>query len=67
MSLYVSDKQAANQPESPTAAANANLVPLETPQRVERLVVESAGVAQGILDCHSALVVSSFFELEYFC
>ena len=35
-------------------------------QEVEKPAVESVGVAQGILGCHSALVVSGFFVLEYF-
>ena len=64
--MYISDKQAEDQPKSPSAAANVDLVPLETPQQVEKVVVESADVAQGILGCHSALVVSSFFNSSTF-
>ena len=46
---------------SPSAAANVNLVLLETPQQeVEKLVEGSTAVAQGILGCHSSLVVSIF-------
>ena len=45
---------------SPWAAATVDLVPLETSQ--QKAIVESAGVAQGILGCHSALVVSAFLN-----
>ena len=59
--MYFSDKQTEDQPKSPSAAANVDLIPLETPQQeAEKLVGESTGVVQGILDCHSALVVSDF-------
>ena len=64
MSLYISDKQAEDQPTSPWAAATVDLVPLEAPQH--KAIVESAGVAQGILGCHSALVVSSFLNSSTF-
>ena len=64
--MYISDKQAEDQPKSPSAAANVDLVPMEMPQQVEKVVVESAGVAQGILGCHSALVVSSFLNSSTF-
>jgi hypothetical protein len=64
--LYVSDEQAEDQPESPSVAANVDMVPLEMPQPVERVVVESAGVAQGILGCHSALVVSRILNSSTF-
>jgi hypothetical protein len=61
MSLYFLDKQVGDQPKSPPSAANVDRVPLETPQQeTEKLVGESAAVAQGILGCHSALVVSDF-------
>ena len=61
MSLYFSDKQSEDRPKSPSAVANVDLVPLETPQHeVEKAVGESTAVAQGILGCHSALVVSDF-------
>ena len=57
--LYFSDKQAEDQPKNPAATANVDLIPLETPhQEVEKPVGESTAVAQGILGCHSALVVS---------
>lgn len=58
--MYISDKQAEDQPTSPWAAATVDLVPLETSQ--QKAIVESAGVAQGILGCHSALVVSAFLN-----
>ena len=65
--FVLSDKQGEDRPKSPSAAANVGLVTLGVPhQEVEKLVGESAGVAQGILGCHSALVVSGFFVLEYF-
>ena len=58
ISLYFSDKPAEDQPKSP-AAAKVGLVPLESSQQeVEKPVGESTAVAQGILGCHSALVVS---------
>ena len=61
MSLYFLDKPTEDQPKSPSAATNVDLVPLETPQQeAEKLVGESTTVAQGILGCHSALVVSIF-------
>ena len=59
--LCFSDKQAEDQLKSSVAAANVDLIPLETPQQeVERPVEESTAVAQGILGCHFALVVSDF-------
>ena len=65
--FVLSDKQGEDRPKSPSAAANVGLVTLGVPQQeVEKLIGESAGVAQGILGCHSALVVSGFFVLEYF-
>jgi len=65
--FVLSDKQGKDRPKSPSAAANVGLVTLGVPQQeVEKPVGESAGVAQGILGCHSALVVSSFFVLKYF-
>ena len=58
ISLCFSDKQAADQPKSP-AAAKVDLVPLKpSQQEVEKPVEESTAVAQGILGCHSTLVVS---------
>ena len=60
ISLYFSDKPAEDQPKSP-AAAKVDLVPLESSQQeVEKPVGESTAVAQGILGCHSPLVVSIF-------
>ena len=65
--FVLSDKQGEDWPKSPSAAANVGLVTLGVPQQeVEKPVGESVGVAQGILGCHSALVVSGFFVLEYF-
>ena len=62
-----SDKHSEDRPKSPAAAVNVDLIPLGTPQlEAEKAARESTGVAQGILGCHSALVVSSFFVLEYF-
>ena len=59
-----SDKQSEDRPKSPSAAANVDLIPLETPhQEVEKPVGESTAVVRGILGCHSALVVS---DLLYF-
>ena len=49
------------------AASNVDLIPLDVPrQEVEKPVEGSTVVAREILGCHSALVVSSFFVLEYF-
>ena len=49
------------------ATGNVDLIPLGMPQlEAEKATRESTGVAQGLLGCHSALVVSSFFVLEYF-
>ena len=68
MSLYFLDKQAEDPPKSPPSAANINLVPLESSQReAEKPVGESTVVAQGILSCHSALVVSSFLYSDFLC
>ena len=65
--FVLSDKQGEDRPKSPSAAANVGLVTLGVPQQeVEKLIGESAGVTHGILGCHSALVVSGFFVLEYF-
>ena len=59
--LYFSEKQTEDQPRSPLAAANVNLVLLETPQQeVEKSVEGSTVVTQGILGCHSSIVVSIF-------
>ena len=57
----------ATQTESPSVATRVDLIPLETPQQeVEKTAGESTGVAQGILGCHSALVVSSFLYSSAF-
>ena len=65
--FVLSDKQGEDRPKSPSVAANVGLVTLGVPQQeVEKPVGHSTGVAQGILGCHSALVVSGFFVLEYF-
>ena len=41
-----SDKQSEDRPKSPSAVANVDLVPLETPQQeVEKAVGESTGIA----------------------
>ena len=54
-------EQAEDQPKSPSAAANVDLIPLEMPQQeVEKPVGESTAIAQGILGCHSSLIVSAF-------
>ena len=67
MSLYFLDKQAEDPPKSPAAAGNVDLIPLDVPrQEVEKPVEGSTVVAREILGYHSALVVSSFFVLEYF-
>ena len=68
MSLYFSDKQTEDRPESPVATSKVELSLQEVPQQEEEKSVEgSTAVAQGILGCHSALVVSDFFILEYLC
>ena len=60
-SLYFSDKQTEDRPESPAAASKVELSLQEVPQQeVEKSVEGSAAVAQGILGCHSSLVVSIF-------
>jgi len=61
------DKQAEDPPKSLVAAGNIDLILLDVlRQEVEKPVEGSTVVAREILDCHSALVVSSFFVLEYF-
>ena len=66
ISLYFSDKLAEDQPKSP-ATAKVDLVPLESSQQeVEKPVGESTAVAQGILGCYSALVVSYFLYSSTF-
>ena len=61
MSLHFSDKRTEDRPKSPTPAANVDPIPLEpSQQEAEKSVGESTSVSQGILGCHSALVVSDF-------
>ena len=58
-SLYFSDMQTEDWPESPAAAYKVQLSLHEVPQQeVEKSVEGSTAIAQGILGCHSALVVS---------
>ena len=60
-SLYFSDKQTEDRPESPVATSKVELSLQEVPQQEEEKSVEgSTAVAQGILGCHSALIVSDF-------
>ena len=60
--LCFSDKQAEDQLKSPAAAANVDLIPLETPrQEVEKSVEASTAVAYEIVGCHSSLAVSSLY------
>ena len=55
-----SDKQAEDQPKSPTTASNVDLIPQETPQQeVGKPTEESAAVVRGILGCHSVLAVGA--------
>jgi hypothetical protein len=62
MSLCFSDKQSEDRPESPAAASKVELSMQEVPQQeVEKSVEGSTVVAQGILGCHSSLVVSIFY------
>ena len=66
--LYLSDKQAEDQPKSPVVAFSADLVVREMPQQeVEKSIEGSTAVAWEILGYHSVLAVSSFvFEYMYF-
>ena len=67
ISLCFSDNQAEDQPKSRPSAANIDPIPLEpSQQEVEKPVGESTTVAQGILGCHSALVVSNFLYSSTF-
>ena len=67
MSLDFSDKQTGKQPKSPPSAANIDPIPLEpSQQEAEKPVRESTAVAQVILGCHSALVVSNFLYSSTF-
>ena len=59
--LCFSDKQTEDRPESPVATSKVELSVQEVPQQEEEKSVEgSTAVAQGILGCHSALIVSDF-------
>ena len=61
------DKQVGDQPKSPPSATNVDLISLGTPrQELEEPVGESAAISHGILDCHSALVVSDFLYSSSF-
>ena len=67
MSLDFSDKQTGDQPKSPPFAANIDPIPLQSlQQEAEKPVGESTVIAQGILGCHSALVVSIFLYSSTF-
>ena len=67
MSLDFSDKQTGDQPKSPPFAANIDPIPLEpSQQEAEKPVRESTAVAQVILGCHSALVVSFYLYSSTF-
>jgi hypothetical protein len=67
MSLYFSDEQTEDRPESPSAAAKVDLILLERPQQeAEKPVGESTTVIQAILGCHSSLVVSDFLYSSTF-
>ena len=59
--LCFSDKQNEDQPKSPSAFANVDPSLQEVPrQEVEKSVEGLTTVAQGILGCHSSLVVLIF-------
>jgi len=59
ISLYFSEKRAEDEPKIHATAASIDLILLEMPrQEVVKPVAESTAVAQGILGCHSSLVVS---------
>ena len=67
MSLDFSDMQTGDQPKSPPSTANNDLIPLEpSQQEAEKPVGGSTAVDQGILGCHSALVVSNFLYSSIF-
>ena len=58
ISLYFSEKRTEDEPKILATAASVDLVLLETPrQEVAKPVAESTAVVQGILGCHSSLVV----------
>ena len=66
--LHLSDKRAEDQPKSPVVASNADLVVQEMPQQeAEKSIKGSTAVAQGILGCHSVLVVSNFCTRVLVC
>ena len=59
--LCFSDKRNEDQPKSSSVVANVDPSLLEVPQQeVEKSVEGSTVIAQGILGCHSSLVVSVF-------
>ena len=61
------DNQAEDQLKSPPSATNIDSIPLEpSQQEAEKPVGESTTVAQGILGCHSALVVSIYLYSSTF-
>ena len=63
-----SDKQTGDRPKSPPPATSVDPILLEpSQQEAEKPVGESTAVAQGILSCHSALVVSSFLYSDFLC
>ena len=67
ISLCFSDNQAEDQPNSPPSTTNIDPIPLEpSQQEAEKPVGESIAVAQGILGCHSSLVVSIFLYSSTF-
>ena len=64
-SLCFVDKQTEDRPESPPASSKVDLSLQEMPrQEVEKSIERSTAVAQGILGCHSVLVVSNFLYLS---
>ena len=61
MSLYFSDEQTEDRPDSPSAAAEVDPSLQEVPRHeVGKSIEGSTAIAQGILGCHSSLVVSDF-------
>ena len=59
--LCFSDKRNEDQPKSSLVVPNVDPSLQEVPrQEVEKSVEGSTAVVQGILDCHSSLVVSIF-------
>ena len=59
--LCFSNEQNEDQPKSPSVVANVDPSLQEVPQQeVEKSVEGSTAVVQGIVGCHSSLVVSIF-------